>query len=69
MKTRNLFEELKKSLDDLKGFNKKRNIIDEKKLRPSVNRTGSFIGMLDGKVGDVTFKEMKQEHAEKEDKG
>jgi len=69
MKTRNLFEELKKSLDDVKGFNKKSNIIDENRLLTSLNRTGSFIGMLDGKVGDVTFKEMKQEHAEKEDKG
>ncbi|CAA6814860.1 MAG: Unknown protein, partial [uncultured Sulfurovum sp.] len=31
-------------------------------------RTGSFIGMLDGKIGDTTFKEMKQEHALKEEK-
>ena len=29
-------------------------------------RTGSFIGMLDGQIGDTTFKEMKQEHALKE---
>ena len=29
-------------------------------------RTGSFIGMLDGKIGDVTFKEMKQEHSGRE---
>jgi len=69
MKTRNLFEELKKSLDDVKGFNKKSNIIDENRLLPSLNRTGSFIGMLDGQIGDVRFKEMKQEHSEKEDKG
>ena len=31
-------------------------------------RTGSFIGMLDGKIGETTFKKMKQEHSEKEDK-
>jgi len=31
-------------------------------------RTGSFIGMLDGKIGDATFKEMKQEHSSKEAK-
>jgi len=29
-------------------------------------RTGSFIGMLDGQIGETTFKEMKQEHSEKE---
>ena len=28
-------------------------------------RTGSFIGMLDGKIGDDNHKEMKKEHAEK----
>jgi len=31
-------------------------------------RTGSFIGMLDGQIGDTTFKEMKQEYALKEEK-
>ena len=31
-------------------------------------RTGSFIGMLDGQIGDSSFKEMKQEHALKEEK-
>jgi hypothetical protein len=31
-------------------------------------RTGSFIGMLDGQIGDTTFKEMKQEHSQKEDR-
>ncbi|CAA6806970.1 MAG: Unknown protein, partial [uncultured Sulfurovum sp.] len=44
------------------------NIIDEKRLLPSIYRTGSFIGRLDGKIGDITFKEMKQEHSEKKDK-
>ena len=28
-------------------------------------RTGSFIGMLDGKIGKTSFKEMRSEHAEK----
>lgn len=27
-------------------------------------RTGSFIGMLDGKIGDADFKEMKKSHHE-----
>ena len=31
-------------------------------------RTGSFIGMLDGQIGDISFKEMKQKHSQKEDK-
>jgi hypothetical protein len=31
-------------------------------------RTGSFIGMLDKQIGDTTFKEMKQEHSQKENK-
>jgi len=31
-------------------------------------RTGSFIGMLDGQIGDTSFKEMKQEHSQKEDR-
>ena len=53
----------------MKGFNKKSNIIDEKRLLPSIYRIGSFIGMLDSQIGDVRFKEMKQEHSEKEDKG
>ena len=29
-------------------------------------RTGSFIGMLDGKIGDNSFKEMKIQHASEE---
>ncbi|NOZ91544.1 MAG: hypothetical protein GXO60_09700 [Epsilonproteobacteria bacterium] len=28
-------------------------------------RTGSFIGMLDGEIGDVSFKEMRQEYSKK----
>jgi len=28
-------------------------------------RTGSFIGMLDGQVGDADYKEMKKEHITK----
>jgi len=31
-------------------------------------RTGSFIGMLDGQIADTSFKEMKQEHSQKEDR-
>jgi hypothetical protein len=27
-------------------------------------RTGSFIGMLDGKIGDINFKDMKSQYHE-----
>ena len=34
-----------------------------KTIEKSANkRTGSFIGMLDGKIGNENFKEMKKEH-------
>jgi len=31
-------------------------------------RTGSFIGILDGQVGDADYKEMKKEHIAKREK-
>jgi len=35
-------------------------------IEKSANRrTGSFIGMLDGEIGDGSFKEMKKEHSSK----
>ena len=38
------------------------------RIEKSANRkTGSFIGMLDGKIGDTTFKEMKQTHAKQKE--
>jgi hypothetical protein len=34
-----------------------------KEVEKSANRrTGSFIGMLDNKIGDMSYKEMKREH-------
>ena len=37
-------------------------------IEKSANRrTGSFIGMLDGKIGSSSFKEMKAQHASKEE--
>jgi len=40
-----------------------------KVVEKSANRrTGNFIGMLDGKIGNDSFKEMKREHSYKENK-
>jgi hypothetical protein len=37
-------------------------------IEKSANRrTGSFIGMLDGKIGDSNFKEMKQAHSKQKE--
>ena len=37
-------------------------------IEKSANRrTGSFIGMLDGKIGNSSFKEMKQEHSKEKE--
>jgi len=49
-----------------KAIVKEPSILDS--IEQSANkRTGSFIGMLDGKIGDENFKEMKKEHHKKED--
>lgn len=44
-----------------KAIVKEPSILDT--IEKSANRrTGSFIGMLDGKIGDESFKAMKKEH-------
>ena len=46
-----------------KAISKNPDII-EKIEEESKKRTGSFIGILDGKIGNIDYKEMKKAHSE-----